>query len=107
MTQFMHAVLTAQEIEIEKYYKRKQDFESLSTNMMISLKIQKDDGLLTSDQLFEIETAFEKVEIAGGKGRWKTALHELNKIGLTVAVTQELIDSIKVVIESYILESYD
>ena len=107
MKHFMNAVPTAQQIEVQKYNQRKEDFESLSTNMMISLKLQKEGGLLTSDQLFEIEIAFEKVEIAGGKGRWKTALHELNKVGLTVAVTQELIDSIKVVIEAYILESYD
>lgn len=103
--------LTLQQIEFDKYEKRKLDFENLATNLMISLKSKKElpidsPDYITSEQLFEIESAFEKVEVAGLKGRWKTALNELNKVNVTVAVTQELKDSIRIVIENYINGSY-
>jgi hypothetical protein len=106
MTQYMNADLTPQQIEISKYERRKEDFQNLATSLMVRLKADKDNAVITSEQLFEIEDAFEKVETAGFKGRWKTALKELNKIVIGGAVTQSLVDEVRATIENYISQSY-
>lgn len=95
-----------EELELLKYERRKRDFEVLSTKMMVRLKLQKDNGILSSDKLFSIEKAFEKVELAGSKGRWKTALKELNLIETVDVDLLSVINEVRLVMEEYNANSY-
>lgn len=93
-------------LTVAKYKKRTKDGIATFEEVRADLALNLESGAMTIAQAFEIETKLETVKAKIITGDWKTGQYEMSLITPSGALTPEIYNSIKEIIDNYVAASY-